>query len=206
VNPFFDWLKDSGTQAMLVLVGTVAAIVAALGTIHFGRKSLTKGDLRPVEENTAHLEEVRERITNIDARSKGQMERDQLISKANRVSVSVSGDGPSAEPLVVHLTLKDASVTIKHIELINDANSFFGSAPCNRVGELEFTASIEPKTVLSWFNGGVRIQHITRVRVNLRVFMLMETQEVFRSMVAVLSNEIITPTGFRPGWLILGDV
>ena len=59
MNSFFNWLKDTGTQAMLVLVGTFAAIVAAVGTVYFGRKSLTKRDLAQVEEHTAHLGEVR---------------------------------------------------------------------------------------------------------------------------------------------------
>jgi hypothetical protein len=32
MNPFFNWLKDTGTQAMMVLVGTLAAIGAVIGT------------------------------------------------------------------------------------------------------------------------------------------------------------------------------
>jgi UDP-N-acetylmuramyl pentapeptide phosphotransferase/UDP-N-acetylglucosamine-1-phosphate transferase len=59
MNRFFDWLKDSGTQAILILLGTISAFVAAFAAIYFGRKSLTKNDLAPIEQNTAHLDEVR---------------------------------------------------------------------------------------------------------------------------------------------------
>src|ERR1035437_4477219 len=84
MNPFFDWLKETGTQSMLVLLGTFAAVVAAVGTVYFGRKSLTKRDLAQVEEHTAHLGEVRAGIISLDTRIKRQEESDALASKAKR--------------------------------------------------------------------------------------------------------------------------
>lgn len=52
MNQFFNWLKDSGTQAMLVLLGTIGACIAAVSAIYYGRNSLAKEDLTPIEENT----------------------------------------------------------------------------------------------------------------------------------------------------------
>ena len=85
MNPLFDWLKDSGTQAMLVLGGTVAAIVAAIGTIYFGRKSLAKEDLTPLEEymatTSSHLEKVHTSLKRMDDRQKQQDENESLASR-----------------------------------------------------------------------------------------------------------------------------
>jgi hypothetical protein len=70
MNPFFDWLKDSSTQAILVLVGTVAACIAAAAAIWFGRIALVKKDLDDLEGNTAatssHLSNVDIRLTRVE--------------------------------------------------------------------------------------------------------------------------------------------
>jgi septal ring factor EnvC (AmiA/AmiB activator) len=88
MNPFFNWLKDSGTQALLILLGTIAACIAAIAAIYYGRKSLSREDLAPIEKNTGgtsskllnvetHLSEMKEdmrRVKDHTAETSGHLE------------------------------------------------------------------------------------------------------------------------------------
>jgi hypothetical protein len=209
MNPFFDWLKDTGTQAMLVFVGTSAAIVAAVGTIYFGRKSLTKRDLAPIEQNTGHLEEVRSGIASVDSRLRKQDETDRLKIRANRVPITARGYQSGNVPLPLELSVKESQepdFNINHLELYNERDLPFGSFPCERIDgrpNLDYRASIPMKTIGDWFHSGSPDQLSTRRRLKIRVWMSMSGVEVPRDMAAIV---IQSDGGGYPAFDVQGNV
>lgn len=189
MNSFFNWLKDSGTQAMLILVGTSAAIVAAVGTIYFGMKSLTKKDLSGVEENTAatsgHLQNVHTHLASLDARTKRQEEADVLANRAQLVPISVIGEALINEPLSVYLTGRTNGVRFTRIELRSELQNTFGMMECEQNAEnpLQFVATIPANKLGNWTAAGTGVtMGITRQI--LRVWMSFEEKptEAFRDM------------------------
>jgi hypothetical protein len=209
MNPFFNWLKDTGTQAMLVLVGTSAAIVAALGTIYFGMKSLTKKDLAPIEQNTGHLDEVRSGIASVDSRLKKQEDIDAVRIRASRISIAASGNQSGNAPYPLHLSVresKEPNLSITQVELCNENGSTFGSFPCSSTGNpsvLGFQAAIPMTTIGDWFRAGTPVQTVNRMRLKLRVWMSLDGFEVYRDLtVTVIEN---TDSGY-PGYTLNGSV
>ena len=114
------------TADQIVWWGFIAGVVAAVGvivaiilTIYFGKKSLTKADLAPIEGNTAHLEEVKSSLKRID-------KRDALDALAQQVSINVSGQADIPNPLTISFTLTNPSVTVERIQLFNEHGNVFG--------------------------------------------------------------------------------
>jgi hypothetical protein len=159
MNPFFNWLKDSGTQAMLVLGGTVAAFVAAIGTIYFGRKTLTKEDLTPLEEHMAttssHLEKVHTSLKRMDDRQKKQDDNESLASRAQRISLSVSGEAcaDAGQSMVLRISTYSTDVMFRRLDLLNENENNFGSVGCVHAGP-EYQATINPITFKRWMQNG----------------------------------------------------
>jgi hypothetical protein len=188
MNPFFDWLKGTGTQAMLVLLGTIAAFVAAIGTIYFGKKSLTKKDLSRIEENTEHLEEVRASISSVDSRLKKQEDAEQYQIRAGRVSVTARGNQAGNVPFELHLSLRkptEPNLALTQVELYSEIGTSFGSFPCSRSDNsngLDFCASIPMNNMSGWFHGGTPDQTSNRRRLKLRVWMLINGFNVSRDL------------------------
>jgi len=209
VNPFFDWLKDTGTQAMLVLLGAIAACVAAFAAIWFGKKSLTKRDLVPIEQNTGHLEEVRSGIASVDTRLKKQDEADQLKIIANRVSIAARGYQSGNVPLPLELNVKESQApgfNINHLELYNERDLPFGSFPCTRIEgrlNLDYRASIPMKTIGDWFRSGTPDELVHRRRLKIKVWMSMNGVEVPRDVTVIV---IQTEPGQYPAYDVLGSV
>jgi hypothetical protein len=192
MNPFFDWLKDTGTQAVLLLVGTSAAIVAALSAIYYGRKSLTKKDLTQVEQNTEHLEEVRTTIASVDSRLKRQEDTEGLRIRASRISITASGNQAGNAPYPVHLSIKELGENkflLTHVELYNEHGNSFGSFHCSNTGDpsrLDFYAKIPVTTMGDWFRSGTPVQTCNRMRLKLRVWMSIDGIEVSRDMAVIV--------------------
>jgi hypothetical protein len=197
MNPFFDWLKDTGTQAVLTLMATVAACIAAIAAIYYGRKSLTGEDLEPLEEHTAATSRHLQR----------QREAEELNIRASMVSISVTGRDRNSDPFTIHLTIKDTTITLTRVELYNEAQNLFGGFPCERTSELEYAASVDSRTASNWFHAGTPFQSATQVRLRLRIFMLLAGTEVSRQMAITLNQiAIANPQGQELGWMITGSV
>lgn len=157
------------TVDQMTFWGFIAGVVAAVGvivtiilTIYFGKKSLTKTDLAPIEGNTAHLEDVKASLTRID-------KRDALDALAHRVAITVSGQGDIPQPLTISLTLTNPSVTVERIQLFNEHGNLFGSADCEKANELVYTATLDFPTVQSWFLGGTAVGTTDRMRLSVKV-------------------------------------
>jgi hypothetical protein len=208
MNPFFDWLKDTGTQAMLVLVGTSAAMIAAIAAIYYGRKSLTKKDLAQVEQNTEHLEEVRTSIASVDTRLKKQDDIDRFQIHANRVSITAMGNQSGNVPFELQLFVKDSkdpNLILTHVELYNENGNSFGSFPCLSMGNpngLNFHADIPMATMGDWFRAGTPVQSFNRMRLKLKVWMSMGGIEVYRDMAVT----VLETTSGMAGYMLNGSV
>lgn len=190
MNAFFNWLKDSGTQATLVLVGSCAAIVAAIGTIYFGKKSLTKKDLARVEENTAHLENVRTSIANVDLRTKRQEEADELATRAMFFSIAVTGEADVGQPLSVYLTGTEPNPHLTRVEFRSEQGNVFGQSECTPTGNLfQYIARLPSDRLRNWREGGIPMGQAGS-RHTLRVWMRFDdhNNEVHRDMAVTLTS------------------
>jgi hypothetical protein len=118
--------------AACAIWGGVASTIAARLTAKYGKDGPTKDDLARVEQNTAHLEEVRSKIASMDKRQRSQQEMESLYAKARRLSILVSGQDDIPQPLRVNLTVKDSTVLLSRVELFNEVGTVFGSVDCVR--------------------------------------------------------------------------
>jgi hypothetical protein len=179
--------------AVIAAVAAIIAAAAAIWTLVYAKEAPTKDDLARVEQNTAHLEEVRSKIASMDKRQRSQQELESLYGKARRLSILVSGQDDIPQPLRVNLTIKDSTALLSRVELFNEVGSVFGSVDCvrNPDAELAFRAVIEFQTVSRWKAAGTMVQAYNRVRLNLRVYMFFEGHEVevFRDMAVHVTDE-----------------
>lgn len=208
MNPFLNWLKDTGTQAVELFMTACAAIGALLLTWYFGKKSLTKRDLTRVEQNTEHLEEVRSSIASVDSRLKKQEEFDAVRIRATRVSITASGNQSGNAPYPLHLSIRNSNeqnLSITHAELCNENGSSFGSFLCSRTGNpsvLDFQAAVPMTTMGDWFRAGNPVQTFNRMRLKLKVWMSLEGFEVYRDMAVT----VIETTSGTAGYILNGSV
>jgi hypothetical protein len=190
INSFFDWLKDSGTQAILILVGTIAACVAAAAAIYFGKKSLTKADLAKMEGNTAHLEDVRTSIANVDLRTKRQEEADELASRAMFVSITVTGEADAGQPLSVYLTGAEPNPHLTRVEFRSELGNVFGTSECIPTDNLfQYIARLPSDKLANWRNAGTALS-LNTTRQMLRIWMRFDEhpREVYRDMAVTLTS------------------
>jgi hypothetical protein len=200
MDPFFNWLKDTGTQAMLVLVGTSAACIAAAGTLYYGRKSLSKKDLIGLETHAAatsgHLEK--------------QNRRDELNAAARRVAIAVEARSFQDEPLEVHLSLQDSSVRLTLIDMLDENRTLYGTSSCVMREPDHYVASLDQRSIQNWFNHGARKGNAAQLW--LRVFMTFEEGgEASKDLpVSLLPSRAldarVRPDGASPIWQIFGEV
>jgi hypothetical protein len=183
---------------------------AALGTVYFGRKSLTKRDLAQVEKHTAHLGGVREGIISLDARIKRQEESDALANKAKWVQISVSGEADADVDFPIRISGKDPNIPFRRVELFSESGNVFGSVVCTNTSNVfEYLATVPLGIFRNWRNAGT-IVNMNTTRQVLRVWLLIEGHERHREVPVILTN------GARPidgNWnnqiaisRILGDV
>lgn len=194
MNQFFNWLKDAGTQAIMVLVSCVAACLAAFFAFYFGRKSLTKRDLAPLEQNTAatsgHLENVHTHLANLNERAKRQEDADDLVNRAKWIPISVSGNADANMPLSIRLTTTQANVYFMRVELLSENSNVYGYAECLGTGNLlQRTAEFPPDMVNRWRAAGTAV-NMSVTRHLLRVWMRFsaEPREVPREMPVTLTS------------------
>jgi len=69
-----------------------------------------------------------------------------------RLSMIVAARGRMSEPLHLHFTLDDPSVTLLQIELANQLDKGARVAQCIRTAPKVFVAEVEPKAVQRWYN------------------------------------------------------
>lgn len=209
MNPVWSWLKDSGTQAVELFITACAAIGAFLLTWYFGKKSLTKKDLVPIEQNTGHLDDVRSGIASVDNRLKKQEEADALRISVSRVSITASGNQSGNAPYPLYLSVKNSTeqnLSITHVELCNERDTSFGSFSCSRIDNpsvLDFQAAIPMTTIGDWFRAGTPVQTSNRMRLKLRVWMSVDGIEVSRDMAATVIETL--GSGY-PGYTLNGSV
>jgi hypothetical protein len=201
------------------IVAALAAIVAifvGLRAIYYAKQAPTTEDLRRVEKNTAetsrHLEGMHGKIASMDTRLDQQAEHDTLVSRANRVSTLIEGEDLVGNCLSIRLTLKDPKVTLIRLDLLNERGIVFGSPDCEATAYLQFTATIDPATILKWFDGGT----ITvagwsaRSQLGLRVHMLVSGNNVHRQVAVILyranQSDPANPLVRHQVWRIEGSV
>ena len=153
MNTFWNWLKDPGTQAVFLLISMLAATGAVFATVRYGKKSLTKRDLKHLEENTAHIEDVKASIASLEARTRRQEEADHYTNEAKVVPISVKGDANAEKPLLLSIELGANEIQCKRIELFNGSGNSFGEVRCESGGNLRFTATIPPDVLMRWRTG-----------------------------------------------------
>jgi hypothetical protein len=196
-DPIAVW--GLGVAVFGAIVGVVAA-VAAIYAAKYAKAAPTKEDLKRVEEHAAATSE----------HLGMQRARAELQLQANRVSLSVHGKNEATQPLALHLAIKDPSVRVISIELRNEADSLFGSIPCECVSELEYTAPIVPEMTRRWFNAGTHVnsQASNHMQLQLHIFMEVDGIKVSRSMVVrLISSQVLDPSGvLQASWLIEGNV
>jgi len=184
MNPFFNWLKDTGTQAMLVLIGTAAAIVAAWGTIRYGRKSL--------------------------AAFHKQVDREELDEAASIVSIKISGQSFQDEPLEVHLVLQDETVTLEYIEMLDASGTRYGGGDCileERKEPDRYVAELESRRVVNWANAGEHLGLTSHLWLRVTVSFRERSGQGRKKMPVVLRpSQVATARKTGPVWEISGEV
>lgn len=175
------------------LVATILAAVFAGIAAWFGWKAPTKKDLERVEKNTAttstHLEHVHTNIKQMDSRFAEQQARDVLNVKAQQISIAVRGEDDWGTPLHLRLALKDPKVSLSRLDLYNEDGTHFGSAECEEVDPLVFSATIDPGVAMQWYFGGTELNMVHR-RLSLRTHMILGGQELYRQFAVRLAREI----------------
>lgn len=136
------------------VVGAIAATIAAW----FAYKAPTKEDLERVERNTAEtserLEKVHKHIASVDERLREQHSYERLVERAQRVSITVFATDRFNEPLRARFALKDPTVRLSRIEMLNESGNLFGSAECSAADPLMFNTVLENGSVQRWYSGG----------------------------------------------------
>jgi len=192
-------------SALIALVAAIAAIYAAV----YAKAAPTKDDLARVEENTAHLEDVRERIGSVDSRLKKQEEAEQLRLRAKRISITARGNTTGNAPFELQLSIagvNDANFSATHVELYNERDNSFGSFPCSRTDNpnvLDFNAAIPMQAMGTWFHSGTPDQTLHRMRLKLRVSLSAGDFEVSRDMAVIVISNAMGP---YPGFILDGSV
>jgi len=193
--------------ASLYIAGITGLIAA--GALYYAKKAPEKRDLERVEMNTAdtaqRLEQMHTELAENTAKTNerldgmenhlaqmGKLAREQsareaLNARAQRVSITaMTGMVPVAYPMEITLTLMEADVVPTRVEPFSESGSF-GSFPCNAVRQGCWSAKIQPRQVNRWYASGFPVDDITyRRRVKLRIYMLIEEQEVHRDFAAQL--------------------
>jgi hypothetical protein len=165
------------------VVSGVAAIVAAIAAVRalcYAKDAPTKEDLGRVESNIAQVE----------GHLSEQKQRDSVISRAERVSMSVKGSSFMSEPLNLVFTLEDASVTLLRIDLINGLNMLTGVVDCSPSDPLSFTATIDPTLSSRWFGSGESHQSVDQKLTRIRAFMMIDGQEVYKTFLVLMSQRL----------------
>jgi len=196
---------------LVVAIATLAVgIAAAWATFHYGRKAPTQDDLARVEQNTAHLEEVRSGIASVDARMKRQEQADDLVSRARAASISVKGEADANQPLSICLTGTEPTIHFTRVDFRSEAGNVFGMSECIATGSVfEYVASLSPETLREWRNAGTGVTLVSTRQI-LRVWMRFDDQsrQVYRDMAVNITSgtRVAAPRSGFTYFRIHGDV
>src|SRR5580658_7789786 len=111
---------------VVAIVGVVISLIAAVAAIYaayYAKKAPTAEDLAKVVENTSHLEEVRTGVLSVDTRMKRQEQADDLVSRANGVSISVKGEAEASQPLSMYLTGTEPTIHFTRVAFRSEAGN-----------------------------------------------------------------------------------
>jgi hypothetical protein len=176
-------------------IGAVAAVVGAVAAIYaarYAKDSPTKEDLERVEANTAetakHIDAVRDHL-------KEQNRRELLEIQAEQLSISVTAQNTTEEPLKLTLTLKDQRAALLRIDLINNRNMLSGTFDCEMEGPLIFTAKVAPDAARSWFGSGDRTENFNLMRLQIRAFFRIDGPEANRTFSVHLARVLMPIPG-----------
>jgi hypothetical protein len=191
MDHLFDWLKDSGTQAILVLAGTCAAIVAAVAaiwTLIYSKDAPTKEDLQRVEDNTAttasHVEKVRSHMANVDVRQQEQHEEELMREAARHISIFVQGVLENTSLMTLRFTVHNPTVVLLRAQLRNELGPTFAQADCARQGQQEFSADFQFLDIQKWYDSATTFDMRGRRVLTIRTQLQFGRQDAERDITA----------------------
>jgi|ERR1035438_4304938 hypothetical protein len=222
---------------IVAVIGVLIAVPAAWGAVRaikYAKAAPTADDLARVEGNTRrtsehlegvkeevaltkqhtastsqHLEEMKSNIARIDKLQHRQRDIQELHQRARQVHIRVLGNQTGNTAYRLEFTLKDPT-SILRVELFNEQDNLFGSCNCAETDNprgLNYFTLIPLRNTTDWFNGGVPVEMYNRRRLKLRVWIMMDDEEVYRDM-AVIITDIMT-IGSNPnirGYMVEGSV
>lgn len=169
------------------IIALLTLIVAAVGA-YYAFRAPDKRDLKRVEENTAHLEEVKANIARMDERLHKQHEHDALVAQGQQVSITVHGMANVGEPLPLDLLVKDHDVALLRIELYDVVGALFGGADCVKRHPLAYIATLNSDLTRRWFYAAT-VDSSNRRLLTIRAYMSLRGKEVYRQLPVYVSQE-----------------
>ncbi|HWA95064.1 MAG TPA: hypothetical protein VG844_10735 [Terracidiphilus sp.] len=167
MNSFFDWLKDAGTQAIELFITACAAILALLLTWRYGRNSLTKKDLEPLEQSTAATAAHALKVAN----------RAESMELASRVSLIVSGRSYQDEGLKFTLQILNTVATLTRADLYTESGTSYGSVALYQEPDAtqNFTADVPSEMAMRWYKASLPSLPMSQyTQLRLRVYILFD--------------------------------
>jgi hypothetical protein len=167
------------------LAASVISAVAAIAAAYYAGKSPSKEELERVERNTAEstkaIEAVRNHISKMEEHLCEQNKRESLNNLAARVYISVTARDRIVDPLTLVFTLKDPTVSLRRIDLVNDLDMLSGTADCSSLDPLCFTAVLEEKVAQQWFDSAGSKQPVNQKQLVIRAHLLIDGREALRT-------------------------
>lgn len=158
----------TAVAAVCAIWGGIAATAAA----KYGKDAPTKDDLARVEQNTAHLDEVRSKMASMDKRQQEQHQADLMREAARHISIHVKGEYGNAGPMTVRFTTQNPTVVLLSAQLRNDLGSTFGQADCVQLDPQEFTADFNILGIQEWYGSATTTdmqgRRVLTIRTHLR--------------------------------------
>jgi hypothetical protein len=127
---------------------------------------------------------------------------------ASRLSVNVSAQDRTSDPLNLVFTLSDPKVALLRIEIANQLDRVAGSAQCLETSPGIYVASVEPKIVQRWYNANPYWNGEIKL-LPIRVFYLAQGLAACRTIWVTMSPLIMPRSGVREegdlAWSIEGQ-
>jgi hypothetical protein len=176
-----------------IAVGSlVAAVVAAFtGVLTFFFGSTDK-EVKRLQEKTDEvvrkLGDVHGHLADMNVRMDAQVARDLTISRAQRVSIDVSGNSKRGQQITLRLVLVDASILLYQINLLNREGMRSGEISCERRNDHTYDAFIPYETFMDWWNTATKehLNIVNRTAV-LRAWFIIDSQQVYKDCSVTLT-------------------
>lgn len=172
----------------MAAVAAIVAAIAAIRTLVYAKEAPTKDDLAKVEKNTAES----------TAHLRRQTEQDVLRAKVERVPLSVWGQDPQNQNLLVKIKCGDTDAFPTRIDLRNEHGTLFGTCAVVRGPDNEYWTEIDADALVRWRDGGTRVVVGPGYsRLVLRIYLVIEGQEGHRDIAASLTQMQMERDGHR---------